>query len=295
MDLQHIRAFVAIAREGNLTRAAQCLHLTQPAVSLQIKGLEESLKVALFDRTSRGLKISAGGAVLLPLAEKILASIGEFEGRAGHMQSDVSGRLTMGTVLTPETIRLGQALQHLVERYPRVQTVLRHGMSGWVLSQVRSGALDAGYYLGPRNDEVDADDILALRLTSFTYYVMAPKGWRDRVKGKGWAEIAALPWIWTPPHSTHHRMLVRKFSQAGVKPNIVAEVDLEASMLGLAKSGVGLTLARDSVALKTAQTEGTVVVRKLTTSADLSFITQAHRAEDGPVKAAFAAVRSAFA
>jgi hypothetical protein len=49
------------------------------------------------------------------------------------------------------------------------------------------------------------------------------------------------------------------------------------------------------VALKTAQTEGTVVVRKLTTSADLSFITQAHRAEDGPVKAAFAAVRSAFA
>jgi DNA-binding transcriptional LysR family regulator len=69
MDLQHIRAFVAIAREGNLTRAAQCLHLTQPAVSLQIKGLEESLKVALFDRTSRGLKISASGAVLLPLAD----------------------------------------------------------------------------------------------------------------------------------------------------------------------------------------------------------------------------------
>lgn len=290
MDLHHIRAFVAIAREGSVTRAAELLHLTQPAVSMQAKSLQELLKVELFTRTSRGLSLSPSGKTLLPIAERILSTVEQLELEAGGMQEAVYGKLSMGTILNPETIRLGACLQHLVERHPNIQTRLRHGMSGWVLAQVRNGGLDTGFYLGPRGDDAASDEFKTLRLSTIQYYVIAPKGWNERVRNKSWAQIAQLPWVWTPKDSTHHRMLSRKFGELGVAPKVAAEVDLEASMLDLVTSGVGLSLARDSVALRASQAHGLCVVQRLTMSADLSFIALARRAEDRVVKAAFAAV-----
>ena len=59
-------------------------------------------------------------------------------------------------------------------------------------------------------------------LAAFSYYVVAPKGWGQMVSGRGWKEIAALPWIWTPPDSVHHRLLARKFAELDAVPNAVA-------------------------------------------------------------------------
>ena len=124
---------------------------------------------------------------------------------------------------------------------------------------------------------------------------MAPKGWGAQVAGRGWREIAALPWIWTPPDSVHHRLLAGKFGELDVTPNTVAEVDQEASMLDLVRSGVGLTLARDSIALRESQAHGLVLAPGLAIQAELAFITLASRREDPLVAAAFAAVQAAFA
>ncbi len=77
-DLQHVRAFVAVAREGSLTRAARLLHLTQPAVSLQLKSLQDQLNLRLLQRSPRGLTLTADGLKLLPYAEQILHAIGDF-------------------------------------------------------------------------------------------------------------------------------------------------------------------------------------------------------------------------
>jgi DNA-binding transcriptional LysR family regulator len=114
------------------------------------------------------------------------------------------------------------------------------------------------------------------------------------VAGRGWQEIAALPWIWTPPDSVHHRLLAAKFDALGIAPNAVAEVDQEASMLDLVRSGVGLSLVRDSIALRESQANGLLLLPGLAIPAELSFITQAARQGDPLVAAAFAAVRAAF-
>ena len=79
MDLTLLRAFATVAREGNLTRAAAQLHLTQPAVSLQIKHLQETLGVTLFTRTSRGLALTRDGQTLLPHAERALAAAADVQ------------------------------------------------------------------------------------------------------------------------------------------------------------------------------------------------------------------------
>lgn len=293
MDLTQLRAFIAVAREGNLTRAAAQLHVTQPAVSLQIKGLQESLNLQLFTRVSGGMALTDDGARLLPLAERTIASMAEFrQGAATLHASDVdtlTGTLAIGTILDPEFIRLGVFLKRLVESYPQLSTELRHGMSGGVLQQVKSGTLDVGYYLGTPRREFHA-----LTLTPFTYSVVAPQGWKKRVAGRDWPALARLPWIWTPPESAHNRLLTKIFSHHRVSVNKVALVDQEPSMLDLVKSGIGLSLVRESIALREAHAHGLVIADAVSVSTELSFISLEKRREEPAIAAMFSLVKSVW-
>jgi DNA-binding transcriptional LysR family regulator len=298
MDLTLLRAFTTVAREGNLTRAAAQLHLTQPAVSLQIKHLQEALGVTLFTRASHGLTLTRDGQALLPHAERALAAAGEVERAAATLRHEVRGRLRIGTILDPEFLRLGGFLRQLVETWPHIETALRHGMSGWVLEQIRAGELDVGYYIGrPADDDTrDGAAFHTITLTGFQYRVLAPAGWKDRVKNAhDWRALAALPWIWTPPASAHNRLLSRRFAEAGVKPVKVAEVDQEPSMLDLVKSGVGLTLARDAIALAQAHAHALTIVEGVTVPTELSFVTLAAHRDEPAIAAALKLIEQQWA
>lgn len=287
MDLTQLRAFVMVAREGNLTRAAERLHLTQPAVSLQIKALQASLDLQLFVRTASGMTLTDDGAKLLPFAERVMESVAEFRQGAATLHSTLSGTLAIGTILDPEFIRLGAFLKRLVESYPQLSTQLQHGMSGWVLQHIKSGTLDVGYFLGSPGKEFHSQP-----LTTFTYNVVAPKGWKNRVAGRGWAELAKLPWIWTPPESAHCRLLTKTFAEHKLAPNKVAMVDQEPSMLDLVKSGVGLSLMRESIALREAHIHELVIADAVSLSTDLTFIALAKRQHEPTIAAVFSLMRS---
>jgi len=289
MDFTQLRAFVAIAAEGNLTRAAERLHLTQPAVSLQLKSLQATLGLQLFTRTAAGMVLTDEGAKLLPFAERVLSSVNEFRQGADALHSTISGVLSIGTILDPEFIRLGAFLKRLVESYPQLSNRLQHGMSGWVLQQIKTGAMDVGFYLGSPGKEFDCQV-----LTSFNYYVLAPQGWKNRVVGRDWKALAKLPWIWTPPESAHNRLLTRAFSSYKVTPHKVALVDQEPSMLDLVKSGIGLALARESIALREAHAHGLVIADQVSLSTELSFICLAKRRNEPAIEAVFSLLKTVW-
>ncbi|KVU54612.1 LysR family transcriptional regulator [Burkholderia ubonensis] len=298
MDLTLLRAFAAVAREGNLTRAAEHLHLTQPAVSLQVKHLQETLGIVLFTRTSRGLALTRDGQTLLPHAERALAAAADVQRAAAALRHEVRGRLRIGTILDPEFLRLGGFLRALVETHPQIETALRHGMSGWVLEQVRAQALDVGYYIGQPGEDDPRDGALfhTVTLTHFQYRVLAPAGWKERVqRAQDWRALAALPWIWTPPQSAHHRLLSRRFADARAQPVKVAEVDQEQSMLDLVKSGIGLTLARDSTALAEAHAHALTIVERVTVPTELTFVTLAARRDEPAIAAALRLIEAQWA
>lgn len=280
---------MTVARVGNLTRAAAQLHLTQPAVSLQIKNLQEALDVALFVRTPHGLALTRDGQALLPHAERALAAAGDVERAAAALRQEVRGRLRIGTILDPQFLRLGGFLKQLVETYPQIETALRHGMSGWVAEQVRTRELDVGYYIGESAEDGMPDALFHVAtLTRFQYRVLAPAGWKERVgPSPDWRSLAALPWIWTPPASAHNRLLSRLFAQAGADPVKVAEVDQETSMLDLVKSGVGLSLARDAIAIEQAHTHALTIVEGVTVPTQLTFIALAERMDEPAIACAF--------
>ena len=282
MDLTQLRAFATVAGEGNLTRAAVQLHLTQPAVSLQIKALEQSLKVQLFTRTPTGMVLTGDGAKLLPLAERVIGGSIELLHAAHALNSTLNGHLSIGTILDPEFTRLGAFLKLLVEAHPHISTRLQQGMSGWVEQEIRNGHLDVGYFVG-----TPARDCHSLVLTSFVYNVVAPKGWRRRVEDKDWKSLASLPWVWSPPESVHNRLLTKVFDQYQANPGKVAMVDQEASMLDLVKSGIGLSLVRDSVALREARAHGLVIANAVSVTTELSFLCLNSRRQESAITQAF--------
>ena len=220
----------------------------------------------------------------------MLDALDDFQRAIATLRDTLQGELRLGTILDPEFLRLGAALRHLMARYPAAHAAPRHVRLGGAGARGR-----AGRGILPRPAGRAARPAGAARaLAAFSYYVVAPKGWGQMVSGRGWKEIAALPWIWTPPDSVHHRLLARKFAELDAVPNAVAEVDQEASMLDLVRSGVGLSLARDSLALRESQTHGLLLVQGLEIRTELSFVCLASRSGEPLVAAAFDAVRAAF-
>lgn len=299
-DIRILNAFVAVAQEGNVSRAAKRLHLTQPAVSLQLKRLAQDTGLELFVRTSKGMELTRDGEALVAKAEKVQAALAEFGQTARRVNGNVRGTLRLGTIIDPDFIRLGAFLAAMVEDYPDLQTTLIHGTSGDSIARLIDGDLDAGFFLGDLDPFEPAgagpsETIFSQReLTQFTYRVIAPAGWGRWVENKGWQDLAALPWIGTPKNSVHHRLLQGVYAQFECRPQPVSLVDQEPSMLAMVRSGIGLSLCRESIALEEMQSRGLVIADRVKIDTSLRFVTLAARQKEPNIAAAMDVLASAW-
>ena len=105
MELYQLRGFAAVAELGHLTRAAEKLHVSQPALSAQIRALEETLGVTLFERGSSGMSLTAAGRHLLPVAQEVVAKASLLRGLAQSFHGDIAGRVRVGTPMRPANER----------------------------------------------------------------------------------------------------------------------------------------------------------------------------------------------
>jgi DNA-binding transcriptional LysR family regulator len=291
MELYQLRTFAAVAEEAHLTRAAERLHVSQPAVSGQIKALEQLFGVRLFERSPAGMALTFAGRELLPLAQQVLASAEELKRRAQRLSGEVAGTLRIGTVSNPESIRLGDLLSTAVQRHPRLELELHHEVSGAALEGVREGRLDASFYFG----DPPGRDVHALRLRDFVYCVTAPAAWKARIENADWAEIAAQPWILTPAISTHNRLVTRLFEQQGVEPpQRRVEADQESVIESLVVSGVGVSLMREESARSRARAGEICIWSKARLRTTLWFVCAAGREADPRLEALFGLLRETW-
>jgi DNA-binding transcriptional LysR family regulator len=283
VDPRILRSFVTVAREGNVSRAADILHLTQPAVSLQLKRLSEDTGLTLFRRTSKGVELTRDGETLLVKAEEVLTALTDFGQTARRMAGMVRGTLRIGTIVDPDFIRLGQFLKRIVDAAPELETRLVHGMSGDTPVRLLRGEIDVGFFLGDFEPEAGSRPTRQFdsrTLTLFKYRVVAPAGWELRTAGLDWSALASLPWIGTPPASVHNRLLGRIFGQLNVVQNAVAVVDQEPSMLAMVRSGVGLCLCRESIALHERQVHGLTVLEQVEVETSLGVLSLPSRRQE---------------
>jgi len=149
MELYQLRSFAAAAEHGHLTRAAERLHVSQPAVSARIRALEDGLGVPLFDRGATGMTLTPEGSKLLPMAFRVIGAAADLKSRARSLKGEVAAHVRIGTLADPETLRLGDLLARAVERHPLLHLDLRHEVTGAAFAKVREGEVDGG--LAPVN------------------------------------------------------------------------------------------------------------------------------------------------
>lgn len=142
MELRQLEYFVAVAEEANFTRAAERVHVAQPAVSAQIAKLERELGESLFDRARREVQLTAAGQAVLPHARAALAAAADARAAVAELSDLVRGSVTIGTV-TAHDVDMPSLLAQFHEAHPHVDITLGTANSDALIEGIRTGQLDA--------------------------------------------------------------------------------------------------------------------------------------------------------
>ncbi|WP_418315823.1 LysR family transcriptional regulator [Piscinibacter sakaiensis] len=291
MELNQVRAFVTVARVGNVTKAADLLCLTQPAVTAQIKGLESSLGVALFDRGAGRMALTRAGEGLLPQAELLLAAAGELKGAARTMQGKLAGRIDLGLPAeTSEFLRTGDLSVALRNDLPLIELHTRSLTVGQLLDQVRANALAAAFTISVHPPR----DLSWQALRSVRYRVAIPTRLAAEMQRGGWRVLAGLPWVDGAVDSHVHQMLRGMFEQHGLAPNVVMRSDDTSALGSYVRAGSACALLREEVAMPGVEHDEWMVWGHAKVDAHLYFCNAAERSSDPLVIALASAVRAVW-
>ena len=149
MEIRVLRYFLAIAREGSITNAANFLHVTQPTLSRQIRDLEEELGQKLFTRSSHHMTLTAEGMILRKRAEEIVSMVDKTEAEFNFMENVVSGDIYIGGGETDAMKLVAQIACELRMNYPGIHYHLYSGNSEDVTERLDKGLLDFGILIQP--------------------------------------------------------------------------------------------------------------------------------------------------
>jgi DNA-binding transcriptional LysR family regulator len=242
MELRHLRYFVAVGEDQHYGRASRRLGVAQPALSRQIKDLENEIGFKLFDRMPRGVRLSAAGELFMADARRILQEVGEATARAARAARGQSGTLRIGFAenaswhgVVPDSFR------RFREQHPDVVLQLQPAASLEQLAAIRSGRLDAGFVNFMPKADADLDQLSVGRQQ--VELALPKRHPLTRLKKLRLRDLNDAPFIWFPrwASSAFYDRLMHECYLGGLKsPRIVQEGLNEATILSLVSTGLGV-------------------------------------------------------
>ena len=255
MEIYQLQSFVTVAREKHLTRAAEKLHVSQPAASAHIKALEEELGLSLFHRKPTGMELTAAGIPLFKKAMKILKQTDEFSRLGETLVNQPTGTVRIGLNRDADFLRIRPLYQMLRSNCPNLEILLHQSISGTILKLIRSAELDCGFILG----SCDGEDIHLLDLVQFKLRVVGPIDLRKKIKNADMDKLATLPWIGMPSECPYSQIMEKHFHAFGYHPQTEAVADGQSAITSMIESGVGLNFMVEEEAQQ-AEKQGRVAI-----------------------------------
>jgi DNA-binding transcriptional LysR family regulator len=247
MELRHLRYFVAVAEELSFTRAAERLHLAQPPLSSQIKGLETELGLKLFERSTRTVKLTAAGRVFLDEARAVLLAAGRAEQNVRKASQGLIGPLRIGVLAPAATPKLARILRFYRQRYPGVQFFLHELTSIEQLQQLRADQLDVGLLRPP----VLFSELDYQFLEESSMVLAAPAGHRlARQKRIKWSDFHKESLVMIHPSLQHgyYDKFMELCLKAGATPLVGQYANDIHSKMWLISAGFGIAPTTETIA-----------------------------------------------
>lgn len=241
INLYQLQSFVTVVSEGSMTAAADKLYLTQPAVSQQIRSLEESLGVELLVRGVRHIKPTTQGELLFEQAKKILQMVQQTEASVSMLNAKLSGRLRVGCLNSIGLHLMTNVLGKLLKHNPEVQMKLEYGRIEDLIKLYRKGALDV--LIAPHLDKefgIHLEGVEGRFLQKEDFWLVASG------REQGVPREIKLPELSRHPHilfqgeySAFHEQLNKKLTAAGVELHVVFESSNVGTLKRVVETGLG--------------------------------------------------------
>lgn len=243
IGLRNLRALVVVAEEKNFTRAAERLSQTQPALSKQIKVLEEFLEVQLFSRSEREVTLSEAGLYFVPEAQRILHIMESAQEVIREMKGLSRGRLLVGASSLPGEYILPELLGDFHFKYPGIEIDLRISDTMAVISEVKQGKVQIGF-IGADPQE---DSLYCQAAYQDEIILLAPQNWQ-----KDWREETL---IIREPGSGTRKVMEKYLSNHHVllRDSKVMELGSTRAIINAVKAGLGIGFVPKRAAAETIQ------------------------------------------
>ncbi len=245
MELRTLKYFLAVAREENMTEAANVLHVTQPTLSRQIAELERELGVTLFERTNRSCVLTGEGMRLRQRAEEILSLVSQTEAELTDQEGELTGTVRIGAGETQAMRLVLQVFAALHRDHPGVTVELYTGNADAVEERLERGLLDFGLLIEPVNLEKyewlrmpDADRVGVA--------VAASSEWAE-LSGVSPADIAKMPLLLSS-RTSNKAIDIASWSGGTVSPenlSVVGRFDLLGNAAHLVRTGEACAMGID--------------------------------------------------
>ncbi|GMK45006.1 MULTISPECIES: LysR family transcriptional regulator [Paenibacillus] len=238
MNISQLETLLTISKTMSFRKAGELLNLTQPAVSAQIKTLEDEFKTVLIDR-NQPVTLTDHGKVFLEHAERILAVVEELKQKLSDLNAIPQGHIVLGTTSSMAIQILPRVLSYFQDQYPLIKTTIHTMPSSQVLASVENGSVDMGItYISEKNPNMD---------TSILYYdsfvlVASPAHPLSQVVHTTIDMIKDFPFIMLAPDTLGRRFLDQIFKKNNIQPNIIMELSSSEEVKRMVEINLGIAV-----------------------------------------------------
>jgi DNA-binding transcriptional LysR family regulator len=239
MDFKQLRAFVTVADTGNVTRAASLLNLVQPAVSRQLRLLEEDMGTELFDRSRHGMQLTASGKTMLEYARRILNEVARAKAEIQPTEGPVAGIVSIGLLASTSDLLATLLAGEVARRHPHIRLRLTIGYAGHLQEWLEAGDVDAALLY--KQKETPALHVKAL-LEESLWAVAAPSAGLSHKRPQTFLRVAREPFVLpAAPHGLR-AAIEHAAAEAGVTLHVFAETNAVNVQKELVAQGHGWTI-----------------------------------------------------
>jgi DNA-binding transcriptional LysR family regulator len=250
VDIRQLKYFLAIAQEGQVTRAAKQLNMEQPPLSRQLKLMEEDIGVMLFERNRMRLKLTAAGEALRQKALLLLLQFDEMIIEVKEIEEGVRGVLSIGSVVSCISL-LPKQIELFRERYPQVTFKISEGDHHHLGEQLEKREIEVIIARLPFEAQTQSQQYSILELPSDPFVTVIPSSWTQYSGNQAISmrELSRFPLLTLKTDKTTrmHEQVVNECNRHGFEPNIICECSSVAIIMSLIAQGIGATVFPKSV------------------------------------------------